>query len=224
MLMRKRIIGLLAAAVTLTVITAPAATATVKTAAKKSNVITLLNSLPVEPEITTGYNRSDFKHWITQPNGCDTRKDVLIRDRKQGTIDGCGVMNGKWISLYDGVVTTNPSTFDIDHMVPLSESYGSGAAYWSADQREAFANDMGYKPSLIAVSASSNRSKSDRDPAEWMPPLKSDWCTYLKAWVGVKYRWSLTVDKAEKAAIKRDLSTQKCGLKMKTPPVAAVAN
>lgn len=187
-----------------------------------SDVNTLLNSLTVAPNDKAPYDREDFQHWITQSNGCDTRQNVLNRDRTQGVPRGCTVIGGKWYSPYNGVTTLNPGTFDIDHMVPLGEAALSGAYNWSADQRTFFANDLAYKPSLIAVSASSNRSKGDKDPAQWLPPIRSYWCTYLKDWVGVKYRWGLSVDAKEKAAIRMNLTG--CDLKMKTPPVAIASN
>ncbi|OWA01046.1 hypothetical protein B9W62_35785, partial [Streptomyces sp. CS113] len=40
----------------------------------------------------------------------------------------------------------------------------------SAQRREAYANDLGAATSLVAVTARSNRSKSDQDPAQWLPP------------------------------------------------------
>ena len=86
-------------------------------------------------------------------------------------------------------------------MIPLAEAWDSGAYGWSASRRESFANDLGVSWSLIAVSASSNRSKGDRDPAEWLPPKASYWCTYLGDWLAVKVRWSLRVDTVERAAI-----------------------
>ena len=48
-----------------------------------------------------------------------------------------------------------------------------------------------------------NSMNTDRssDPAEWMPPLTSYRCTYARAWVQVKYYYSLTVDSAEKSAL-----------------------
>jgi hypothetical protein len=67
----------------------------------------------------------------------------------------------------------------IDHVVPLAEAWRSGAAAWNADQRERFANDL-VDPQLIAVSASSNRSKGDQDPAEWKPPRRVTWCLYSR--------------------------------------------
>ena len=185
--------------------------------ASTQNVQTLLNSLPVSPEHQGGYDRSLFKHWITQ-DGCTTRQDVLIRDAISGRTSGCTVVDGRWYSAYDGVTTSNARTFDIDHEVPLKEAWDSGAWRWTPDKRKAFANDLGYVNSLIAVSASSNRSKSDQDPAEWMPPNSADTCRYVKAWVGVKYRWRLAVDSLEKSSILRLL--RGCPEQMQLPDLA----
>jgi hypothetical protein len=66
--------------------------------------------------------------------------------------------------VYDGVTTTNPSKFDIDHVVPLGEAWVSGARKWTTAKRTTYANDLGYAWSLDAVTAHSNRSKGDRDP------------------------------------------------------------
>ncbi|MGH2688422.1 MAG: hypothetical protein ACRDKW_06400 [Actinomycetota bacterium] len=86
--------------------------------------------------------------------------------------------------------------------MPLAEAWDSGAVGWDANRREAFANDLGYAGSLIAVSASSNRSKSDQDPAEWKPPNTAAWCTYATAWATVKITRQLSADQAELAALR----------------------
>ena len=46
-------------------------------------------------------------------------------------------------SEYDGVTFTDPSGMDIDHMVALAEAWDSGARFWGAARRQAFANDLG---------------------------------------------------------------------------------
>jgi hypothetical protein len=56
------------------------------------------------------------------------------------------------------------------------------------------------KRSLVVVTASSNRSKSDRDPAEWLP-RKAARCRYVREYVAVKTRWRLTVDRSVKRAL-----------------------
>ena len=110
---------------------------------------------------------------------------------------------GKWFSKYDGQTTRNSSTFDIDHLVPLAEAWGSSARRWNKTKRARFANDLGYRYSLIAVTASSNRSKSDSDPAEWLPPRRSYRCTYAKTYTATKWRWDLAVNPAERNTLRR---------------------
>lgn len=168
-----------------------------------------LDSLTVAAEYPTGYDRDLFRHWISsgRPN-CDTRDEVLIAESLDPvTIGSRCAVSGRWYSVYDGVETRDPSTFDIDHMVPLKEAWDSGAHAWTAAQREAFANDLQLAAALIAVTASSNRSKSDRDPAEWMPPRTAYHCTYVNDWIAVKVKWRLSVDPAEYAALDRMLAS-----------------
>jgi DNA uptake protein ComE-like DNA-binding protein len=166
-----------------------------------SNLTTLINSLQVAVENRTGYNRELFRHWVdADGDGCDTRKEVLIAESTTPVTigSGCSISGGTWLSPYDMVSTTNASSFDVDHLVPLAEAWDSGASKWDSATRQAFANDLDFSMSLIAVTASSNRSKSDRDPAEWLPSNSAYHCEYAVAWVQVKQRWKLSVDTAEK--------------------------
>ena len=160
----------------------------------------LVASLTVADEHRDGYQRDLFRLWIdANGNGCDTRKEVLIDEAlvPPQIGSGCRLAGGKWRSPYDGVTVTDSSKLDIDHLVPLAEAWDSGAYAWTAGRREAYANDLSVPWALIAVTASLNRSKGDRDPGEWMPPLASDRCTYTVDWVAVKVRWRLTIDPAE---------------------------
>jgi len=182
---------------------APAATAADTTDARK-----LVSKLKVTSEKSaTKYQRSKFKHWIdADRNGCDTRREVLIAEaRKRVKVGkGCWVTKGRWTSYFDNKKHTRASSLDIDHLVPLAEAWRLGASTWNASTRQAFANDLKYGPSLVAVTASVNRSKGDKDPASWLPHKNK--CRYVSEWVGVKYRWTLSVDKQEKKAIARTLS------------------
>jgi len=107
-------------------------------------------------------------------------------------------------------------------MVPLSEAWQSGANAWTPDQRRAFANDLGLNVGLEAVTDNVNQSKGDRDPAVWMPPLADVSCQYATDWVMVKYRWTLTVDSAEKSALDNIL-TGSCGSTVVTAPAKAAS-
>ena len=145
-----------------------------------------------------GYSRNLFKHWIdVDKDGCNTRYEVLIAEAivKPKVGAGCYLTGGKWRSPYDGKVFTNPTGLDIDHMVPLAEAWRSGAWAWTAAQRMDFANDLDDSRSLLAVTASLNRSKGDRDVAAWLP-IKAQ-CNYISNWIAVKWRFDLTVDPAE---------------------------
>jgi hypothetical protein len=178
----------------------------------------MLNKLSVKSEATSTYSRSSFKHWIdADGDSCNTRYEVLISESKKKVKIGskCKLTGGTWTSTYDSTKTTDPSKFDVDHFVPLKEAWQSGAHKWNASTRTAFANDLSFAGSLIAVSASSNRSKSDRDPNNWMPSNNKYRCVYIANWIAVKYRWSLTVDSAEKAFLTSQL--KKCGSAAKSP-------
>ena len=160
-----------------------------------------------------GYDRSLFRHWIdADGDGCDTRKEVLIRDAIETPTVGerCNLSGGRWVSLYDGrVFTGDGSGLDVDHMVPLAEAWESGAWAWSPERRQAFANDLENRFALLSVSASSNRSKGARDPADWMPPDPSSHCIYANFWSATKSAWGLTFDPAEVDALEIALAT--CG-------------
>ncbi|MGW0363786.1 HNH endonuclease family protein [Streptomyces sp. NPDC002990] len=160
---------------------------------------TQLAALKVAPVGTmSGYSRAKFAHWAEQGEKCDTRETVLKRDGADVTRDSeCRAVSGSWKSLYDGEVVTDAGKVDIDHMVPLAEGWRSGAAGWDAAKRKAFANDL-TRPQLLAVTASSNRSKGDQSPDLWQPPQRSGWCLYGRAWTTVKSTYELTVTEPEK--------------------------
>jgi hypothetical protein len=194
--------------------TAPAAAAASRTASTR----TLLRQLTIAPEHGAGYERSAFKLWDAQGGGCDTRDRVLISEAvvRPHVSSTCELTGGHWRSPYDGVRTTDPSSFDIDHLVPLAEAWQSGAWRWSATRREAYANDLGYSPDLVAVTAHANRSKGDSEPSTYLPPRAGFDCTYEAWWVAVKWRWRLSVDAQEKHWLTAHL--RRCGWPQVTAP------
>nr|WP_180290316.1 HNH endonuclease family protein [Streptomyces sp. TLI_171] len=138
-------------------------------------------------------------------DGCDTRKEVLIAEAVSAPMVGarCALAGGLWVSPYDDAVMQDAGLLDVDHVVPLAEAWDSGAGTWTAAERQAYANDLDEARALIAVSAKSNRSKADKDVAEWLPPAETYRCTYLADWTAVKTRWRLTVDQVEVDALHR---------------------
>ncbi|WP_327360161.1 hypothetical protein [Streptomyces sp. NBC_01296] len=61
--------------------------------------------------------------------------------------------------------------------MPLAEVDSDGYG-WDAARRQAYANDPASADTLIAFSAASNRSKADKDSAEWLLSDGSYHCTY----------------------------------------------
>ncbi len=169
---------------------------------------TELAALTVAPDGSMdGYDRDKFPHWNTVEGSCNVREMVLQRDGEGVEVDGdCAPTSGSWTSPYDGDTWTAPADVDIDHMVPLAAAWRSGAAGWSAEQRETFANDLS-GPQLWAVTDNVNQEKGDRTPEAWKPPLESHWCEYSRAYTHVKSEYDLTVNSAEKGALEEMLAT-----------------
>lgn len=110
-------------------------------------------------------------------------------------LQGCRVVDGQWLGLYSGERFTHANSLVVYHTVPLKEAHDSGAEFWAREQRKVFANDP---ENLLAVKASQNRSKGSRDPAQWMPSLKSYHCEYAARWLLVKAKYNLIIDTAER--------------------------
>jgi hypothetical protein len=160
----------------------------------------LLALLPVVPENRLGYNRDLFPVWIdADGDGCNTRREVLIAESLTPVTvgAGCSLTGGTWYSAYDGLTFTDIAGVTIDHVVALAEAWDSGASQWSAPRREAFANDLGVPWTLAGVSEPVNSAKSDYDPADWLPPVAADRCTFIGDWLAIKVRWELAVDQRE---------------------------
>ncbi|MEU9993653.1 hypothetical protein AB0E10_44400 [Streptomyces sp. NPDC048045] len=67
----------------------------------------------------------------------------------------------------------------MERIVSLAEVRHSGAYAWTAKERAAYANDR----ALIAVSAATNRSKTDQDPSTWLLPGIGCRCQYVTDWI-----------------------------------------
>lgn len=185
----------------------PTASAALPTPVSASTARSYLATLTVATEDRTGYNRDLFPHWITQSGSCNTRETVLKRDGSGVVTDSsCAATSGSWYSPYDGATWSAASDVDIDHLVPLAEAWDSGADSWSTSRRQSFANDL-TRPQLLAVTDNVNQSKGDQDPATWMPSRTAYRCTYVRAWVQVKYYYDLSVDSAEKSALQNHLAS-----------------
>jgi hypothetical protein len=161
-----------------------------------------LNALRVAADgSSNGYSRDLFPHWNTVSGACNTRETVLRRDGSNVVVGSdCYPDSGSWYSPYDGATWSLASDVDIDHIVPLSNAWRTGASGWTQARRTQFANDLS-NPQLIAVTDNVNSAKGDQTPATWKPSRTAYWCTYAKMWVRTKYQYALTVNSAEKSAL-----------------------
>lgn len=206
----------------------PAETATPVPASPTPSTAIVLPRLVVAevPADLPAYNRDDWNHWIDVDGDCqNTRAEVLILESRFAvtftSASGCTVANGEWTGPYTGTVVITASELDVDHMVPLANAHRSGAWAWTAQQRQDFANYLTYDDHLIAVTASANRSKADRGPEEWRPPLESYWCDYAIAWVTIKATWELTATAAEWTALEDMLG--RCDFTVVFEPASATS-
>ncbi len=189
----------------------------------------VLARIPVELEDRTGgYDRDLFAVWIdADDNGCDTRDEVLLAENLAPTdaaSAGCVPIPGLWRSTYDGIDFTDPSQLDVDHLVSLKEAWDSGAWAWTPDRRIAYANDLTDGRTLVAVSATSNRSKGDRDPSNWIPEDDRAVCQFVGDWIAVKARWSMSMDPSEHGRLGNLIDDQCPGLTIEPWPAAIAAD
>lgn len=173
------------------------------------SVATVADSLlseTVSKEERPPYNRANWKHWSDDDGDCqDTRQEVLIAESlTEVTFEDsrdCRVASGTWFDVYTGQIYLAPSGLDVDHLIPLANAHETGGWQWSPEQKQIFANDLSDPDSLIAVSASANRSKGARDPSDWKPTNSDAWCAYASAWSRLKERWGLATSGEEAEAI-----------------------
>lgn len=142
----------------------------------------------------------------TGHNGCDQRNDVLRASLEKVTVKpgthGCVVLSGTLQEPYTGQQITfsksQASLVQIDHIYPLARAWDMGAAEWSLEQRIRFATDP---INLIAVDGSSNASKGDQGPGEWMPINRAYRCAYVDRYLEVAIAYSLPITPQDEAAI-----------------------
>lgn len=157
---------------------------------------------PCPPFALPLYDRDAWGSWADLDGDCqDARVEILVRDSAPADLRfapgrGCKVTLGLWVDPYDGRRYVRPGDVEIDHVVALAEAHRSGAWAWSAAERAAYYNDP---DNLLAAGRSSNRRKSDHDPAGWQPDVGR--CAYARQWLKVKRKYGLTLDAAEAEAV-----------------------
>ena len=158
------------------------------------------------PDELPDYDRDDWRHWTDEDRDCqNTRHEVLVEESRTAveykTDDQCKVEAGEWYGAYTGVVVTDPTKLDIDHMVPLANAHKSGGWAWSDERKRSYANDLDDPAHLIAVTRGANRMKGAKGPEEWRPSNSAHLCQYALDWISVKQAWELTATPSEASAL-----------------------
>ena len=212
--MKKALGGLLAGAMLLGGLTLPAnAAEATGSLPKGQDAETVLSTLTVEPQGTESSDRKDhdWNHVEGKPSAYNTRDAVLDRDLTEVTYKESGRVNtGKLKDPYtNATIDFKAGTgggadggIQIDHVVAYAEAYNSGLSKLTAKQRDAYYNDTDV---LLAVRDSANTEKSDSDAAQWMSFSADFACPYVALQIGVKAKYGLSVDQAEKDAMTKTL-------------------
>lgn len=142
---------------------------------------------------------------------CDLREYILSRDLTRVTrksYNWCfvatGVLHdpytGKTINFVRGVKTS--TAVQIDHVVPLSNAWETGAQNLSVASRYSIANDP---LNLLAVDGPTNEAKGDSDAASYLP-RPAYRCKYVARQLAVKRKYHLWVTSSEKTSMVAVLS------------------
>ena len=182
----------------------------------------VLDTLTVEPQ-TDDYNAADDRldDWAQandNPGDYSTTRDtILARDMTDVTYnDKHQVATGTLHDPYTGTTInfkrgqTTSNAVQIDHVVAFGEAWESGLGDDDEQTIERYYNDPYV---LLAVDGPSNNGKQDSDAAEWLPSkVDADGkdtydCYYVARQIGIKDKYDLSVDKAEKNAMSDVLAT-----------------
>lgn len=158
-----------------------------------------------EREEREGYDRdAQFGEWV-EHDGCDTRDRVLARDLTKVTYEpgSCGVATGVLHDHYTGETIhfdseADPNAVQIDHILAPKLLYDMHAMQGNRSRRVAFANDPA---NLIAVDGSTNMSKQDDGPGQWLPPNEAFRCDYVSEFLAMARKYDVPISADDAAAV-----------------------
>lgn len=194
----------------------PAPAVTSASVAELLGTVQVVDQLPEVP----GYQRSCKKGkgcvfgpaWNdpSDHSGCDTRQRILRTQLVDVTFKpnarDCKVLGGLLHDPYTGTdirySSADPTAVEIDHIAALARVWDLGAWAWTAQQRQAFANDT---DNLLAVSGPANVAKSDAGLQEWLPSNQAYVCAYIEKYLRVVTKYNLPITRSD-----RDVAAHSC--------------
>lgn len=188
------------------------------------SAVRVLSTLTVADQTDVSSDRKDHD-WANAADGrhaaYNTRDLVLDRDLSgtthkangrvaTGTLDpepytggAIHFVQGKANKTEGGSASATDGGIQIDHVVAYAEAYNSGLKDRTEEQRDAYYTDPDV---LLAVQARANNAKKDADAAGWMPSWGAFRCDYAALQIGIKAKYSLTVDRKEHDALASTLA------------------
>lgn len=188
------------------------------------SAVRVLSTLTVADQTDVSSDRKDHD-WANAADGrhaaYSTRDLVLDRDLSgtthkangrvaTGTLDPepytGGIVHfvqGKANKTEGGSASATDGGIQIDHVVAYAEAYNSGLKDRTEERRDAYYTDPDV---LLAVQAQANNAKRDADAAGWMPSWDAFRCDYAALQIGIKAKYSLTVDQKEHDALASTLA------------------
>lgn len=150
------------------------------------------------------YERSAWRHWGDFDGDCQNGRHELLIITSLVPVTftndkNCIVATGVWVGPYTGQVFTLATELEIDHIIPLSYAHQHGGESWSPLLKKVFANDP---DNILVTKANANSSKGDRGPSEYMPPLVSFRCEYIRRWRFLLAKYEIEPDPADREVIR----------------------
>ena len=113
--------------------------------------------------------------------------------------------DGSWYLPWEDRTETDPSRLVAEPVVPLYEAHLSEGWRWSAHDRHTYAGPADSRRVHVLMSIEQRRRRGAADPALWLPETRVSRCRYAADWIRVKHGWRMTVDDAERAALRNIL-------------------
>lgn len=106
----------------------------------------------------------------------------------------------KYLDPYTNQYITSKKLIDRDHIIPLGYVHQHGGSDWDKAKKNQYAFDVTVS---VDVHRTENRSKSDKGPAEYMPPANKE--AYAYSWLVIANKYGIAISKADLEVIKETL-------------------
>lgn len=113
--------------------------------------------------------------------------------------------DGSWYLPWEDRTETDPSQLVAEPVVPLYEAHLSEGWRWSPYDRHTYAGPADSRRVHVLMSIEQRHRRGAADPALWQPETRVGQCRYAADWIRVKHGWGMTVDDAERAALRNIL-------------------